>query len=70
MSTKTTKCRISVKDNETLKTVALKLSAEHQRVITTSEVLHAIVSTFERKGEGSVEGIINAIRDYFTRVGE
>lgn len=69
MSTKTTKCRIQQEDNEVLKLVALKLSAKNNKIVTTSEVLHAIIEQIGGKGERSVDGIINAIGNKFTAVG-
>ena len=65
MSTKTTKCRIQQEDNEVLKLVALKLSAQNNKIVTTSEVLHAIIEQIGGKGERSAEGIISAIGNKF-----
>jgi|TARA_R110000744_G_C19367798_1_gene562105 hypothetical protein len=61
MSTKITKCRIRESDNEIVKTVALKLSADKMRVISTAEVLHAVLAQFNRERNKCVEEIINAI---------
>lgn len=61
MSNEITKCRIKRCDNDVLKIVALKLSADKMRVVTTAEVIHEILKTFDEQGSGSVENIINAI---------
>jgi len=61
MSNEITKCRIKRSDNDVLKIVALKLSADKMRVVTTAEVIHEILKTFDEQGSGSVETIINAI---------
>lgn len=65
MSNEITKCRVKRSDNDVLKVVALKLSADKMRVVTTAEVLHEILRTFDEQGSGSVENIINAIRCKF-----
>lgn len=62
MSNEITKARIRKADNETLKVVAMKLTADKMRVVTTQEVLHAIIKSFESEGVSSVDGIINAVR--------
>lgn len=61
MSNEITKARIRKTDNEVLKIVAMKISADKMRVVTTQEVLHAIIRSFESEGNNSVDGIINAI---------
>ena len=48
-----------------LKLAALKLSAKNNKIVTTSEVLHAIIETIGGKGERGVDGIINAIGNKF-----
>lgn len=65
MSNEITKCRIKKSDNEMLKIVALKISADKMRVVTTAEVLHEILKSFNEQGSGSVDGIINAIGGKF-----
>ena len=61
MSNEITKARIRKADNETLKVIAMKLTADKMRIVTTQEVLHAIIKSFESEGISSVDGIINAI---------
>lgn len=61
MSNEITKCRIKRSDNDVLKIVALKISADKMRVVTTAEVIHEILKSFDEQGSGSVENIINAI---------
>ncbi len=61
MSNEITKCRIKRSDNDVLKIVALKISADKMRVVTTAEVIHEILKTFDEHGSGSVENIVNAI---------
>lgn len=65
MSNEITKARIRKSDNETLKIVAMKITADKMRVVTTQEVLHALIKSFESEGNSSAEGIISAIRDKF-----
>lgn len=65
MSNEITKARIRKADNEILKIVAMKITADKMRVVTTQEVLHAIIRSFESEGNNSVDGIINAIRSNF-----
>ena len=63
MSNEITKCRILRADNELIKLVALKLTADKMRVVTTAEVLHALLKSFNQSGERSADEIVNAIRN-------
>ena len=63
MSNKITKARLSDTDNEVLKLVSLKLSAEKMKIVTSKEVIRGIIRSFGRDRDSSVENIINAIRN-------
>lgn len=65
MSNEITKCRIKKSDNDVLKIVALKLSADKMRVVTTAEVLHAVLATFNKTGSECADEIVNAIGNQF-----
>ena len=58
MSNKTTKCRIREDDNEILKIVALKLSGELQRIVTTADVIDGLFKLADGSGHKKPEQIV------------
>ena len=64
MSNKTTKCRIVHADNELLKISAVRLSAEMDRMVKTSEVIHALIQSSDECGNAKVDSIIKTVRPY------